>query len=438
METTTRIRLFNTRSADEEEGRGARGQRRRVDSIGRGRRRRHGRAAKPRFCFGILRTRRAMLLLVLVTGAAGAFVSLRLLAWASSNAPRAPADGSGGNGGSGGKPPNLNLGPDSIPSVVLVERLEPSSALPGLSGPAHLGHVRHGLGEVCRNTVQGVALLADSEGRVCRRGDLDRRRPGCCNALPLPSAPGGGSLPDAVAEAIASKEGRIIQDTISLREDRWRNKAGGVEEMFTPRARTAATAGRQLAGRQGGDGNGFPPEEALSAPFSCWSCDAGERGGMSSSCCASYEFCVSCCQDPRRKKEREAVRTAAVRSGHPAYGGLGYGGGGSGSAAVGLGKESASTVRLEGGEGRIGDEDSYEEAAFNYCAFRCRTYSGSVVHENSFRSPLKHCFGRFRPPAAPGVASKSDGGGGHSSVTSQGGEPLPLQLDPLLVGFISE
>ena len=405
-----------------------------------------------------------MLLLVLVTGAAGPFVSLRLLAWASSNMPRASADGSrstGGSGGSGGlkiatdyKIQSLNLGPDSIPSVVRVERLEPLSALPGLSGPAHPGHVRHGLGEgedsdaadlggggrrdVCRNTVQGVALLADSEGRVCRRADLDRRRPGCCNARPLPSATGGGSLPHAVAEAISSTEGHVIQDTTSLGEDRWRNEAGGVEEVFTSRALASAAAGRQLASRQGGDGYGFPPEEALSTPFPCWSCDAGERGGMSSSCCASYEFCVSCCQDPRRKKEREAVRNAAVRSGHPAYGGLGYGGGGGGGGAVGGGKESASALRFERGEDRIDDEDSYQGAAFNYCAFRCRTYSGSVVHENSFRSPLKHCFGRFRPPAAPGVASNSDGGGGGSSVASQGGEPLPLQLDPLLVGFISE
>ena len=143
---------------------------------------------------------------------------------------------------------------------------------------------------------------------------------------------------------------------------------------------------------------------------------------------------MSCCQDPRWKEEREAVRAAVVRLGHPAYGGLGYGG--SGSGAVGSRKLSAPALRLKAGGDRIDDEDSYREAAFDHCAFRCRTYSGSVAHENSFRGPLKHCFGRFRPPAAAGVASNSGGGGGDGSVASQGEDPL--QLDPLLVGFISE
>lgn len=453
MEATTRIRLFNTRSADEEEGRAARGQRRRVDSVGRGRRRRHSRASKPRFFSRILRTRRSMLLLLVVTGAAGPFVSLRLLAWASSNM----LDGGGGGGGLTvaieDKPPSVSLGPDSIPSVVRVER---RASLPLFrvgegedSAAADLGGGGHR--DVCRNTVQGMALLADSQGRVCRRTDLDRRRPGCCNALPLSSwaaaaaAGAGGGLPDAAAEAIASMDGYVIQDTpalpppraaMSLRAGSWRKDAGRVEQVFT-RALPAAAAGRQLAGHQSGVDYGFPPEEALSAPFSCWSCDAGGRGGTSSSCCASYEFCVSCCQDPRRKEEREAVRAAAVRSGHPAYGSLGYsvGGSGSGSRAVDGGKESAPALPLEVGEDRIDGEDSYREAAFDYCAFRCRTYSGSVVHENSFRGPLKHCFGKFRPPAAPDAASNSGDGG---SVASQGGGAPLLQLDPLLVGFINE
>ncbi|CAM9325033.1 unnamed protein product [Laminaria digitata] len=449
MEATTRIRLFNTRSADEEDGRGARGQRRRVDSVGRGRRRRHNRAPKRRFFFGILRTRRAMLLLLLVTGAAGPFVSLRLLGWASSNTPRAPAGGDL-NIIIKDNPPSVSLGPGSIPSVVRVKRQAPLSApaTPALSGYA--AEKRH---DVCRNTVQGVALLADSEGRVCRRADLDRRRPGCCNALPLSSwAAGGDNLPDAGAEAVASMEGYAIEDTtalppppppprasMSLRADRWRKEAGGIKEGFTPRALTAAAAGRHLTSRREGAEDGVPPEKALSVPFSCWSCDAGESGGTSSSCCASYEFCVSCCQDPRRNEEREAVRAAAVRSGHPAYGGLGYGGGGSG--AAGSGKVSAPALPLQGKGVGIDDKDSYREAAFDHCAFRCRTYSGSVVHENSFRGPLKHCFGRFRPPATPDVASNSGGDGGgrvDGSMASQGGGPPPLQLDPFLVGYIGE
>lgn len=513
METTTRIRLFNTRSADEEEGRGARGARRRVDSVGRARRRRHHRAPERRYFFWILSTRRAMLLSLLVVGAAGPFVSLRLLAWASRNMPQAPDVGNGGGGGVKidikERSPSVSLGPNSIPSVVRVERRASLPGLPGLSGPAHPGRARQGFGEgedsglprtwtllggedapaggeeeprdVCRNTVQGMALIADSEGRVCRRAELDHDRPGCCKALPLSSA--SGNLPGGGATgAIASMDSYVINDTPSLPPPprapmplragvRNKEAEGAREEDNTPRALTAVAgrhlAGRQVAGRQGGAEDGVPPEEALSTAFSCWSCDAGGNGG--SSCCASYEFCVSCCQDPRRKEEREAIQAAAAMSGHPVYAGLSFVGGDDGSSNKAVGIENASPLalplqgrrgqieggkgRIEEGGGRIDREEAYREAAFDHCAFRCRTYSGSVAHENSFRGPLKHCFGKFRPPATPGGASKSDGmngngnairgivnggSGGGGSLADLRGEAPPLQLDPLLVGFVSE
>jgi len=35
---------------------------------------------------------------------------------------------------------------------------------------------------------------------------------------------------------------------------------------------------------------------------------------------------------------------------------------------------------------------------FDFCLIRCRTSSQSVVHQNSFRSKLKHCFGAKEPP----------------------------------------
>ena len=35
---------------------------------------------------------------------------------------------------------------------------------------------------------------------------------------------------------------------------------------------------------------------------------------------------------------------------------------------------------------------------FDMCLIRCRTSSRSVVHQNTFRSKIKHCFGKKAPP----------------------------------------
>lgn len=46
---------------------------------------------------------------------------------------------------------------------------------------------------------------------------------------------------------------------------------------------------------------------------------------------------------------------------------------------------------------------------FELCRYKCRTSSGSVVHENSYRSPAwKYCYGLERPPLQPGISMNSD------------------------------
>lgn len=301
-------------------------------------------------------------------------------------------------------PSSPNLGPNAIPSVVLVDRRRSvlsSHASGGVGSGEKLKELGpspgSGSGEAsdglrgCGNTVQGMALLADSEGRVCRRDERDPQRPGCCAAH-------------------------------TLRQPQRQQEGGeGVVEVG---ARLPATHSGEAY-----DG-GFPPEEALSTLFSCWSCDVGEGG---SSCCRSYEFCVSCCQDPSRADEREAVRAAAARSGHPAYMDLGDNGD----------VESTGSLLLAGEERRRAARGS----AFAYCAFRCRTHSGSVAHENSFRGPLKHCFGRFQPPAAlesspinrPGTQPNESLRGGDQAAThgvqEEGRAASPLRLDPIFAWF---
>ncbi|CAM9346710.1 unnamed protein product [Ascophyllum nodosum] len=369
MESTARFRLCHNRGpAAVEERRQAY---RRAASSGRTRRRRSRRGlGRSRLFFGPFPLRRSLLLLLAVACGTGITVNLRLFSWASWGSPKA---------GKASRPESrVSLGPDAIPSVVVYER-SPSSEDPDPLGPTRSGGARRGLGlKGCSNTVQGVSLLADSEGRVCQRRNQDPQRPGCCAT--------GRSL------------------------------AGDGEGLELPKVDQGLRRSQQalVSARSEPITQGFPPIEAFSRAFSCWSCDVGEGG---SSCCRSYEFCVSCCQDPSRAEEREAIKVSAARSGHPAYVDFGAGG---------VAGHPPRPLPYSPGEG----ESEAQLRAFDLCAFRCRTYSGSVAHENSYRSPLKHCFGRFRPPLALGM-SGSQGGIAPSGER----RAPPLQLDPFLFEF---
>ena len=84
-----------------------------------------------------------------------------------------------------------------------------------------------------------------------------------------------------------------------------------------------------------GDGGGAA---AGPARFSCAGCD------LSRGCCAAYELCVACCMDPARERARAALRGAAS---HEAY--------------------------------------RNATGAFDLCAYKCRTGSGSIFQQNSCR-----------------------------------------------------
>lgn len=72
--------------------------------------------------------------------------------------------------------------------------------------------------------------------------------------------------------------------------------------------------------------------------FSCNTCDASTK------CCSVYEYCVSCCVRPAHRKELEHLR------------------------------EHSTHKSIKTG------------SWFEVCQFKCRTSSGSVVHENSYRN----------------------------------------------------
>lgn len=85
--------------------------------------------------------------------------------------------------------------------------------------------------------------------------------------------------------------------------------------------------------------------------YSCKSCD--KKFG----CCSVYEHCVSCCMAPERRQELR--ETFDKRRNDRLYRGV-------------------TTV-------------------FQFCSIRCRTTSRSVINENKYRSPLKHCYAHNDP-----------------------------------------
>lgn len=407
MEATARCRLFHNRGpAAVEERRVAY---RQAASAGATRRRRTRRdLGRTRLRSGSAPRRRMTVLLLVVAFGTGTIVTLRLLAfaWLISSKITDRADKK-----SPLRKSSVSLGPDAIPSVVVYERHSPSAA--SVLGPKRSAGIRKRLGlrddypldeatEIvglggrnrgCRNTVQGVSLIADSDGRVCRRRHQDPQRPGCCATSPYTSgrSPLVEGPPPLVITDGAEGDHGLERPRVGNYRLEWRKEKLGESQLVGVDSLLESSA------------EGFPPDEALSRPFSCWSCDVGDGG---SSCCSSFEFCVSCCQDPSRAEERETIRIAAARSGHPAY--------------VGFDAENGAAVHTPLSHPSTRDDERVAQLrAFDLCAFRCRTHSGSVAHENSYRGPLKHCFGRFRPPVTLGVSGDDK-------------QALPLQLDPFL------
>ncbi|CAL5347987.1 unnamed protein product [Camellia sinensis] len=80
--------------------------------------------------------------------------------------------------------------------------------------------------------------------------------------------------------------------------------------------------------------------------FACHGCN------LASQCCNSYEFCVSCCQNPAKTQKELALK-------------------------VKISKPATAGTYL---------------SVFDFCSGRCRHNSESVVHENAYFSDFHHCF----------------------------------------------
>lgn len=91
-------------------------------------------------------------------------------------------------------------------------------------------------------------------------------------------------------------------------------------------------------------------------PYSCLTCSPDDL------CCESYEFCVSCCLDPKYNASK-LYRTVYRGPRHPET-------------------------------GKWNDE-------FEYCQGKCRTHSRSTAHENAYISKRHFCFSEDARPLVP-------------------------------------
>mmetsp|Transcript_21402 Transcript_21402/g.31158 ORF Transcript_21402/g.31158 Transcript_21402/m.31158 type:complete len:209 (+) Transcript_21402:84-710(+) len=76
-----------------------------------------------------------------------------------------------------------------------------------------------------------------------------------------------------------------------------------------------------------------------------------------SHCCEHFEFCISCCLSMFKESPSERIRNME----------------------------------------RLRIYDLANSDTFEVCAVACKSHSGSVLHENAYRSPYHHCYGEERP-----------------------------------------
>lgn len=100
--------------------------------------------------------------------------------------------------------------------------------------------------------------------------------------------------------------------------------------------------------------------------YSCGGCDPLYH------CCTDLPHCVACCLAPEHAFIRDDVYTHT--SHHPTY-------------RTGVLHDALSER-----------ETLWPLRNFSLCETRCRTSSAGTLHENAYRSALKHCFDIYRPP----------------------------------------
>ena len=197
----------------------------------------------------------------------------------------------------------------------------------------------------------------DSNGGVCRHGEVGRN--GCCfSRSVVPPFPANPSLSDPFEvkrSPLSLQEGKVASGSTSV------NPSNDAASSYRP-----PTA-------DGAHSDSSSPTFEDSVPSIVPTCSAEHQ------CCSQYEFCVSSCMDFTWQRIRKPAVSPSTNS-----------------------NEVQSIERLLG-EHQADDDNVAKEYSgttdlFDWCLLRCRTSGRSVVHQNSFRSTLKHCYGLKDPP----------------------------------------
>lgn len=108
-------------------------------------------------------------------------------------------------------------------------------------------------------------------------------------------------------------------------------------------------------------------------------------------CCMDYDVCVACCLHPSHQTEISSTNLETPLK-HFVLSEL-------------WGRVTQVSKSHEE-QGSI----SINKHRFNYCQYKCRSSSGSVQHENSYRSSYKYCFLQYKSPKLADSVNSDRGG----------------------------
>lgn len=208
----------------------------------------------------------------------------------------------------------------------------------------------------CRSSAWGPEWVVDSNGGVCKHGQVERS--GCCSAA--------STVPSVTSPSLPPRQLDGMRSPLTISADNTPNQP-------SDEARDPNSASTHLPNIHQIDTTTLR-ESQMGTP----TCSTEHQ------CCEQYEYCVSRCLEFTWDRLHSTVIHAKKSDSEDAE------------------KSFDSIMRLLGDhqaeDANVANEYSAPLDIFDWCLLRCRTSGRSIVHQNSFRSTLKHCYGTKDPP----------------------------------------
>jgi len=214
----------------------------------------------------------------------------------------------------------------------------------------------------CRSSTWGPEWTVDSNGGICKHGQIGRN--GCC----LPSTTIHSTV--QTPKITQHKEGTRSPLSIPRETNADADEKDNLNLSKIDVIQAKPTSDHPIM--QEGDITEDRTQETMPT------CSAEHQ------CCSQYEFCVSSCLNfvwEHTHSTTVRVKKSKREDGDKTFDSL----------QILMGQHHAD-------DANVAKEYSEDFDIFDWCLLRCRTSGRSVIHQNSFRSTLKHCYGVKDPP----------------------------------------